>query len=78
MTRSNEPRHYFRDTEGAAEYLFGDRRHRKALEAWRITGMGPRYAKAGRRVLYRQDWLDTWIEERSFNSTAEAKAAGIR
>lgn len=50
----------------------------RTLQRMRLTGDGPQYAKAGRRVLYRKDWLEQWLLSRSFRSTAEAKAKGIR
>ena len=62
------------DTREAAEYLNSTP---KTLEHWRRVGGGPRYAKAGRRCLYRYDWLDQWLETRSVTSTAEARQAGI-
>jgi helix-turn-helix protein len=55
----------------AAEYIGTPAR---TLEMWRHTGTGPRYTKAGRRVLYRRDWIDEWLENRSVTSTAEAKS----
>ena len=39
----------------------------------RLTGTGPRFTKAGKRVLYRIDELDTWTASRTFTSTAEAQ-----
>jgi len=60
------------DTKGAADYIGVSP---KTLEHWRRTGGGPRYAKAGRRCLYRYDWLDQWLESRSVTSTAEARLA---
>ncbi|MDX2205815.1 MAG: helix-turn-helix domain-containing protein [Hyphomicrobiaceae bacterium] len=51
---------------------------RKTLEAWRRVGGGPRYALAGRRRMYRVDWLDAWLESRSVTSNAEARRAGWR
>lgn len=33
------------------------------LKFWRQQGTGPRYIKAGRRVLYRQSDLDEWMSE---------------
>jgi hypothetical protein len=69
---------------GAEPWLDGDqgaqytRISKRSLERFRLIGGGPRYAKAGRRVLYRREWLDEWLESRSFTSTAEAKRSGIR
>ena len=57
--------------QGAAEHIGNVTV--KTLEFWRYSGAGPRYTKAGRRVLYRRDWIDEWLENRSVTSTAEAK-----
>ena len=61
--------------QGAADYIGNVTV--KTLEFWRYSGAGPRYTKAGRRVLYRRDWIDEWLEGRSVTSTAEAKVAGV-
>lgn len=34
--------------------------------------------KAGRRVLYSMQAIETWLSSRKFESAAEARAAGIR
>ncbi|EKE09755.1 MAG: hypothetical protein ACD_16C00113G0002 [uncultured bacterium] len=44
------------------------------LEQWRWNGRGPRFAKIGRSVRYRQADLDTFLEARVFASTTEAQA----
>jgi len=31
---------------------------------WRSQGTGPRYARIGKRVLYRQDDVERWIAHR--------------
>jgi hypothetical protein len=49
----------------------------KTLEHWRQVGGGPPYAMAGRKPLYRFDWLDTWLESRAVTSTAQARRAGL-
>ncbi len=56
----------------AAAYL---RLSPRTLERSRLAGTGPRFVKAGRRVLYRHDELDRWAAARTFRSTAEADAA---
>jgi hypothetical protein len=43
----------------------------RSLERLRLVGGGPVYVKAGRRVLYRQADLDTWIASRVRGSTSE-------
>ena len=65
--------------DAAGEYLYGDaQKGAKRLEWLRMAGGGPKFAKAGPRcVLYKREWLDEWLEQRSATSTAEAKAAGL-
>lgn len=46
----------------------------RTLERQRVAGSGPRFTKAGKRVLYRIDELDSWTTARTFSSTAEAQA----
>jgi len=48
----------------------------RTLERFRVEGSGPKFIKAGRRVLYRLSDLEAWAAERTFSSTAEAQAAG--
>ncbi len=45
----------------------------RTLERFRLTGDGPRFAKAGRRVVYRAEDLEAWITERLRHSTSEAR-----
>lgn len=59
----------------AAEYLHISER---TLERLRHEGLGARYRKAGRRVLYLPEDLDAWLNERTFVSTAEARSNGVR
>ena len=54
----------------AAEVL---RLSERTLERMRLTGLGPAYVKAGRRVLYRQADLETWIAAQMRVSTSEAR-----
>jgi excisionase family DNA binding protein len=44
----------------AAEYL---RVAPRTLQRWRQLGRGPRFVRAGRRVLYRQRDLDDWLDQ---------------
>ena len=37
----------------------------RTLERFRLTGGGPRFAKAGRRIVYRAEDLEAWIAEAS-------------
>lgn len=47
-------------TEELAEYLQIPAR---TLEDWRHRNYGPRYARMGKRVRYRQSAVDAWLEE---------------
>jgi predicted DNA-binding transcriptional regulator AlpA len=44
----------------------------RTLERLRVTGTGPVYVKANRRVLYREVDLEAWIAKRIVGSTSEA------
>lgn len=44
------------------------------LNRMRVTGEGPLYAKAGRRVLYDPSDLDRWIDDRKRTFTGEVVA----
>jgi hypothetical protein len=46
----------------------------RTLERSRITGLGPSFVKAGRRVLYRQADLDAWVGSRIRQSTSHGRA----
>ncbi|MFB9262829.1 helix-turn-helix transcriptional regulator [Bradyrhizobium erythrophlei] len=46
----------------------------RTLERWRVSGDGPPFVKAGRRVLYRPADLDTWITTHIVSSTSEEAA----
>lgn len=41
------------------------------LAKLRLTGKGPAYLKLGRRVVYRTDDLEAWIEAHRHMSTSE-------
>jgi len=53
--------------EAAAVLRLSDR----TLERWRVSGDGPPFVKAGRRVLYPSTSLDEWIASRLCQSTSE-------
>lgn len=57
----------------AAEYLCSNT---STLADWRMKGVGPKFARLGKRCAYRRDWLDSWLETRAVSSTAEAKRLG--
>jgi predicted DNA-binding transcriptional regulator AlpA len=43
----------------------------RTLERHRLAGTGPRYARLGRLIRYRQDDLQEWIDRNLRNSTSE-------
>ena len=47
----------------------------RTLERYRVAGCGPRFVKAGRRVLYRLSEIDVWATDNTFASTSESEAA---
>ena len=55
-------------TADAAAYL---RLSPRTLEAWRLSGGGPRYRKLGHRVVYTQGDIDTWVEAQTRTSTSD-------
>ena len=75
MSASHDGPSTYLDTAQAADFLAVSVR---TLERLRLVGGGPRYAKSGRKVLYRRDWLDGWLQKRSFTSTSQARSQGIR
>lgn len=53
----------------AAKYL---QLTRRALQAWRCQGKGPKFVKiSARAVRYRQDDLEQWVEDRLRSSTSD-------
>lgn len=54
----------------AAEAL---RLSERTLERHRLTGTGPKFVKAGRRVLYRPADIEAWAAANTFGSTSEVK-----
>lgn len=54
----------------AVDYLGGHVKYR-TLEAWRRTGLGPPFHKAGNRlVLYKKSDLDEWLEKNRIDPEA--------
>ena len=43
----------------------------KTLENWRTLGLGPKFIKAGRRVLYDPADLRAWRDQHRVGSTSE-------
>lgn len=68
-TNRNEP--YLLQAEAAQVLRLSER----TLERMRVDGNGPRFVKAGRRVLYRRTEIEAWAEARTFASTSEFDAA---
>ena len=52
----------------AADYLTLGK---TTLERWRLTGQGPRFAKMGAAVRYRQEDLDAFVFENLVKTTEE-------
>lgn len=53
--------------ELAARY----RMHPTSVANWRVSGQGPKYIKAGKRVLYPLNEVEAWEAERVHRSTAD-------
>lgn len=60
------------DTAEAGDY---SKHAVSTLEKYRTYGGGPRFAKVGRKVLYRQSDVDAWLAETMVSSTSELQAA---
>ena len=43
----------------------------RSLERWRLEGKGPKFVRAGRRVLYRDTDVEEWLQAHTFGSTGE-------
>jgi len=48
----------------------------RTLERLRVSGLGPRYIKTTRRVLYRECDIEAWLTARVVRSTSEAAGVG--
>jgi hypothetical protein len=46
----------------------------RVLAKLRLSGNGPVYCKLGRRVLYRREDLEAWLETRIARHTSDAEA----
>lgn len=63
------------DANNAATYLG---RSKKTLDAWRVSGTGPKFIKTGGgRIFYFLNDLDAWIGGERVTSTAAARLAGV-
>ncbi len=45
------------------------------IAKWRMSGRGPRYIKAGARVLYDRADLDAWLETSKRENTSQKRGA---
>lgn len=59
---------YLLDTEAAAP---GCGVSPGTMENWRVRGVGPKFIKAGRKVLYDPDDIEAWKDANRFQSTSE-------
>ncbi len=66
MADKTETRYW--NTKHAADYLGISP---ATLNRMRLTGDGPRYAKAGSRVIYAPSDLDVWVEANKRTFTTE-------
>lgn len=57
------------DTEAVAAQLNGP--SPRTLERWRMQGLGPKFIKVGRRVLYRQSAVERWLDQQTRSHTNE-------
>jgi hypothetical protein len=46
----------------------------RTLERWRLSGEGPQFVKAGRRVLYRECDLEAWLAAHVVPNTSAGRA----
>ncbi|MBF0214717.1 MAG: helix-turn-helix domain-containing protein [Magnetococcales bacterium] len=62
---------YYLRTPAAAQFLgLGE----STLEKWRLTGIGPKFSRLGRAVVYALPDLQEFVGERRTSSTSEADA----
>jgi Helix-turn-helix domain len=64
-------------SEGQAANYLGNEEHPfsvRTLQRWRVEGIGPKFAKLGQSVRYRQSDLDAYLEGCIRQSTSESGA----
>ena len=44
------------------------------LAKWRITGEGPQFCRIGRRIGYRPEAVESWLDARVVTSTSQVAA----
>lgn len=47
----------------------------KTLQNWRVSGAGPRFIKAGRRIVYDPADIQVWKDARRVSSTSQVVVA---
>jgi Helix-turn-helix domain len=57
---------YFTQSEAALFLRLSER----TLERWRVEGQGPRFRRFRRRVVYAKNDLETWADDRCYQSTS--------
>ncbi len=50
----------------------------QTLTNWRYRGVGPRYTKIGRKVLYRRADLDAWLTAQARDPEASSKLGDVQ
>ena len=50
---------------------------RRTLEDYRTKGNGPTYRRLGKKIVYRPEDLNAWIDARAFTSTSEYPAQAV-
>ena len=50
---------------------------RRTLEDYRTKGTGPTYRRLGKKIYYRPEDLNNWIDARAFTSTSEYPAQAV-
>ncbi|HEX8944812.1 MAG TPA: helix-turn-helix domain-containing protein [Gemmatimonadaceae bacterium] len=48
----------------------------QTLAKWRCYGLGPRYVRVGRSILYDRADVDAWLETRMRRSTSDLASTG--
>lgn len=66
VSRDGERSHILNVTE-AAKFL---RLSPGTLNGWRLTGGGPEFVRLGRRIFYRADVLERFVQEKSYPHTS--------
>jgi hypothetical protein len=46
----------------------------RTLERYRVSGEGPPFVRAGKRIMYRLADLDSWVRDRVVTSTSDTGA----